>query len=44
LSYCVIIVRRPLDAIRAPQHGHRGKLLTSASINRMRMVAIEFGI
>ena len=44
-SYCVIILRRDL-CVRAfaPQHGHRGNVLTSASINRMRMVAIEFGI
>jgi hypothetical protein len=26
------------------QHGHRGRLLTSAPINRRRMVAIEFGM
>ena len=43
-SYCVKSFRRPSVAVRAPQHGHRGKLLTSASINRMRMVAIEFGM
>jgi hypothetical protein len=37
-------LRRPNVLVRAPQHGHRGKLSTSASINRMRMVAIEFGM
>src|ERR1700745_121941 len=31
-------------AITELQHGHRGKLLTSAPINRRRMVAIEFGM
>jgi hypothetical protein len=31
-------------AWRAPQHGHRGKLLAIASIRRIRMVAIEFGM
>jgi hypothetical protein len=30
--------------IRARQQGHRGKLATRASINRRRMVAIEFGM
>ena len=29
--------------IEAAQHGHRDKVLTSATINRRRMVAIEFG-
>ena len=28
----------------APQHGHRGKVLMRARINRSRMVAIEFGM
>jgi hypothetical protein len=37
-------LRCPNVLVRAPQHGHRGKLSTSASINRMRMVAIEFGM
>ena len=37
-------LRRPNVLVRAPQHGHRGKLSTSASINLMRMVAIEFGM
>jgi hypothetical protein len=27
-----------------PQQGHRGRVLMSASIRRMRMVAIEFGM
>ena len=30
--------------IRARQQGHRGKLAMRASINRRRMVAIEFGM
>jgi len=30
--------------IGAQQQGHRGKLATTASINRRRMVAIEFGM
>src|SRR5215470_3002974 len=30
--------------ICAAQHGHRGRLLTMARINRRRMVAIEFGM
>jgi hypothetical protein len=29
---------------RARQQGHRGKLATRASINRRRMVAMEFGM
>src|SRR5437762_9203568 len=29
---------------RALQQGHRGKLLASAAANRMRMVAMEFGM
>jgi hypothetical protein len=34
--------RRLLFSGRALQQGHRGKDDTSASINRLRMVAIEF--
>lgn len=30
--------------IGAQQQGHRGKLATRASINRRRMVAMEFGM
>jgi hypothetical protein len=30
--------------VRARQQGHRGKLATRASINRRRMVAMEFGM
>ena len=32
------------DAAAVPQHGHRGRVLTSAWIRRTRMVAIEFGM
>ncbi|MGO9306745.1 MAG: hypothetical protein ACLP3R_24045 [Candidatus Korobacteraceae bacterium] len=31
-------------AITELQHGHGGRFLTSAPINRRRMVAIEFGM
>ena len=37
-------IYRLLLAYRDPQHGHRGRLLTSATINRRRMVATEFGM
>ena len=37
-------LRRDGFAITELQHGHRGRLLTSALINRRRMVAIEFGM
>jgi hypothetical protein len=37
-------LRRVCLTIGAAQHGHRGKLPTSATIRRRRMVAIEFGI
>src|SRR5262245_49584195 len=37
-------IRRLRLAWRAPQHGHRGKLLAIASIKRVRIVAIEFGM
>ena len=37
-------LRRDGPAIGALQHGHRGRLLTSAPISRRRMVAIEFGM
>jgi hypothetical protein len=43
-SYCVMNFRCPLDAVAAPQHGHRGRVLTSVRIKRARMVAIEFGM
>jgi hypothetical protein len=36
--------RRPFAGAAAPQHGHRGKILMSARINRARMVAIELGM
>jgi len=41
-SYCVISAFGILR--RAPQHGQRGKVLASASVNRLRMVVIEFGM
>jgi len=41
---CHIFLRRDGHAIGALQHGHRGRLLTSAPISRRRMVAIEFGM
>jgi hypothetical protein len=44
LSYCVIIFRPLCLAAFAPQQGHRGRVLMSALIKRMRMVAIEFGM
>ena len=36
--------RRVVEAAMVPQHGHRGKVLTSAWIRRTRMVAIECGM
>ncbi len=47
--YCRLILlrhgrRRPFNAALAPQHGHCGKVLMSARINRARMVATEFGM
>src|SRR5450759_2125985 len=41
---CHKLLRRDGPAIGALQHGHRGRLLTSAPISRRRMVAIEFGM
>ena len=41
---CHKLLRRDGAAIGALQHGHRGRLLTSAPISRRRMVAIEFGM
>ena len=41
---CHKYLRRDGAAIGALQHGHRGRLLTSAPISRRRMVAIEFGM
>jgi hypothetical protein len=38
------LLRRAGVAIEALQHGHLGRLLTSAPISRRRMVAIEFGM
>jgi hypothetical protein len=37
-------LREGFLAIRAAQHGHRDRVLTSATINRRRMVATEFGM
>jgi hypothetical protein len=37
-------LRRDGFATTALQHGHCGRLLTSAPISRRRMVAIEFGM
>jgi hypothetical protein len=37
-------LRRLFDGAPAPQQGHLGKVLMSARINRVRMVAIEFGM
>ena len=42
--YCVRNLSGLYFVTRARQQGHRGKLATRASINRRRMVAIEFGI
>ena len=36
-------LREGFLAIGAAQHGHRDRVLTSATINCRRMVAIEFG-
>jgi len=41
---CHIFLRGDGPVIGALQHGHRGRLLTSAPISRRRMVAIEFGM
>jgi hypothetical protein len=35
---------RAVEVVMVPQHGQRGKVLTSAWIRRTRMVAIEFGM
>ena len=35
---------RPRTIARVLQYGHRGRSFTSASMIRMRMVAIEFGM
>jgi hypothetical protein len=43
-SYCVIMFCRLYVATLLPQQGHRGRVLMSALIRRMRMVAIEFGM
>jgi hypothetical protein len=39
-NFCRLYVATTL----LPQHGHRGRVLMSALIRRMRMVAIEFGM
>ena len=44
LSYCVInFLRREPLATGVAQHGHRERVLTSAMINLLRIVAIELG-
>lgn len=44
----LILLRQKFErlyfVIGAQQQGHRGKLATRASINRRRMVAMEFGM
>ena len=44
----LVLLRQKFERLyfvmRARQQGHRGKLATRASINRWRMVAIEFGM
>ena len=43
-SYCVInFLRREPLATGVAQHGHRERVLTSAMINLLRIVAIELG-
>jgi len=43
-SYCVInFLRRGPLATGVAQHGHRERVLTSAMINLLRIVAIELG-
>jgi len=46
--HALVLLRQKFErlyfVIRARQQGHRGKLATRASINRRRMVAIEFGM
>jgi hypothetical protein len=45
LSVLVLLRHKATIGVRrARQHGHRGKLAMRASINRLRMVAIEFGM
>jgi hypothetical protein len=46
--HALVLLRQKFERLyfvmRARQQGHRGKLATRASINRRRMVAIEFGM
>jgi hypothetical protein len=46
--HALVLLRQKFErlyfVIRARQQGHRGKLVMRASINRRRMVAIEFGM
>ena len=48
ISLALVLLRQKFErlyfVIRARQQGHRGKLATRASINRRRMVAMEFGM
>jgi hypothetical protein len=47
-NYDLVLLRHKVSvlcrAVRALQQGHRGKVVTRASINRRRMVAMEFGL
>jgi hypothetical protein len=46
--HALVLLRQKFEGLRfasrARQQGHRGKLATRASINRRRMVAMEFGM
>jgi hypothetical protein len=46
--HVLVLLRQKFErlyfVIGVQQQGHRGKLATTASINRRRMVAIEFGM
>lgn len=48
VDYALVLLRQKFErlyfVIGAQQQGHRGKLATRASINRRRMVAMEFGM
>jgi hypothetical protein len=46
--HALVLLRQKFErlyfVVGAQQQGHRGKLATRASINRRRMVAMEFGM
>jgi hypothetical protein len=46
--HALVLLRQKFERLylvmRARQQGHRGKVATRASINRRRMVAMEFGM